>query len=109
MHEIWLCYKCGKCVGTAGGDVFFSMMAQEHPEMILTMVQEKILTPITTKKNGTNRRNKTFGIIELEVKVDEHESHTLDRRGMYKSFVGISLGIVGSLIAFFQLSLMLNP
>ena len=48
-------------------------------------------------------------IIELEVKVDEHESHTLDRRGMYKSFVGISLGIVGSLIAFFQLSLMLNP
>ena len=61
MHEIWLCYKCGKFVGTAGGDVFFSMMAQEPPEMILTMVQEKILTPITTKKNGTNRRNKTFG------------------------------------------------
>ena len=22
-------------------------------------------------------------IIQLEVKVDEHESHTLDRRGMY--------------------------
>ena len=50
-----------------------------------------------------------YRIKELEVKVDEHESHTLDRRGMYKSFVGISLGIVGSLIAFFQLSLMLNP
>ena len=48
-------------------------------------------------------------IIQLEVKVDEHESHTLDRRGMYKSFIGISLAIVGSLIAFFQLSLMLNP
>ena len=64
MHEIWLCYKCGKFVGTAGGDVFFSMMAQEHPEMILTMVQEKILTPITTKKNGTNRRNKTFGRLD---------------------------------------------
>jgi len=48
-------------------------------------------------------------IIQLEVKVDEHESHTLDRRGMYKSFIGISLGIVGALIAFFQLSLMLNP
>ena len=61
MHEIWLCYKCGKFVGTAGGDVFFSMMAQEHPEMILTIVHEKILPPITTKKNGTNRRNKTFG------------------------------------------------
>ena len=48
-------------------------------------------------------------IRQLEVKVDEHESHTLDRRGMYKSFIGISMGIVGSLIAFFQLSLMLNP
>ena len=48
-------------------------------------------------------------IIELEVKVDEHQSHTLDRRGMYKSFIGISLAIVGSLIGFFQLSLMLNP
>ena len=48
-------------------------------------------------------------IIELEVKVDEHQSHTLDRRGMYKSFIGISLAIVGSLIGFFLLSLMLNP
>ena len=48
-------------------------------------------------------------IIQLEVKVDEHQSHTLDRRGMYKSFIAISMGIVGSLIAFFQLSLMLNP
>ena len=61
MHEVWLCYKCGKFVGTAGGDAFFSMMAKEHPEIILTMVQEKILTPITIKKNGINRRNKTFG------------------------------------------------
>ena len=48
-------------------------------------------------------------IIQLEVKVDEHQSLTLDRRGMYKSFIGISLAIVGSLIGFFQLSLMLNP
>ena len=48
-------------------------------------------------------------IIQLEVKVDEHESHTLDRRGMYKSFIGISMGIVGSLIAFFQFSLIINP
>ncbi len=48
-------------------------------------------------------------IIQIGVKVDEHESHTLGRRGMYKSFIGISLAIVGSLIGFFQLSLMLNP
>ena len=61
FHEIWLCYKCGKFIGTAGGDAFFSMMAKEHPEIILTMVQEKILTPISKKKHGTDRRNKTFG------------------------------------------------
>jgi len=61
LHEIWLCYKCGKFIGTAGGDVFFTTMAKEHPEIILTMVQEKILTPIGKKKHGTDRRNKTFG------------------------------------------------
>ena len=61
VHEIWLCYKCGKFIGTAGGDMFFSVMAKEHPEIILTMVQEKILTPISKKKHGTDRRNKTFG------------------------------------------------
>ena len=61
VHEIWLCYECGKFIGTAGGDMFFSMMAKEHPEIILTMVQEKILTPISKKKHGTDRRNKTFG------------------------------------------------
>jgi len=61
FHEIWLCYKCGKFVGTAGGDPVFAIMAKEHPEVILTMVQEKILTPISKKKHGTDRRNKTFG------------------------------------------------
>ena len=61
MHEVWLCYKCGKFIGTAGGDALFSTLAKKQPEVILTMIQEKILTPITTKKNGTNRRNKTFG------------------------------------------------
>ena len=48
-------------------------------------------------------------IIELEVKVSEYKNQNLDRRGMYKSFIGISMGIVGSLIAFFQFSLILNP
>ena len=48
-------------------------------------------------------------IIELEVKVSEYKNQSLDRRGMYKSFIGISMGIVGSLIAFFQFSLILNP
>jgi len=61
LHEVWLCYKCGKFIGTAGGDAFFSTLAKKQPEVILTMIQEKILTPITANKHGINRRNKTFG------------------------------------------------
>ena len=41
VHEIWLCYKCGKFIGTAGGDTFFSMMAKEHPEIILLWFKKK--------------------------------------------------------------------
>ena len=61
LHEVWLCYKCGKFIGTAGGDALFSTLAKKQPEVILTMIQEKILTPIVNKKHGINRRNKTFG------------------------------------------------
>ena len=48
-------------------------------------------------------------IIELEVKVEQYNIHMLDRRGMYKAFIGISLAIVGSIIAFTQYALTLNP
>ena len=48
-------------------------------------------------------------IIELEVKVEQYNIHTIDRRGMYKAFIGISLAIVGSIIAFTQYALTLNP
>ena len=61
VHEIWLCYKCGKFVGRAGGDQFFSFMAREHPNVIMTMIEQKILTPIINNTHGVNRRNKTFG------------------------------------------------
>jgi len=62
-HEIWLCYKCGKFVGRAGGDQFFSFMAKEHPNVIMTLIEQKILTPIEHSKYGKkfNRRNQTFG------------------------------------------------
>ena len=56
LHEIWLCYACGKFIGQAGGDKFFAQMAKEHPEIILTMVQEKLLTPIGKKKSYGNYR-----------------------------------------------------
>tara|TARA_Y100001951_G_C11156623_1_gene192328 strand:+ start:201 stop:422 length:222 start_codon:yes stop_codon:yes gene_type:complete len=62
-HEIWLCYKCGKFVGRAGGDQFFSFMAREHPNVIMTLIEQKILTPIANSNHGKkpNRRTKTFG------------------------------------------------
>ena len=63
VHEIWLCYKCGKFVGRAGGDKFFSFMAKEHPNVIMTLIEQKILTPIANNNHGKkpNRRTKTFG------------------------------------------------
>ena len=50
VHEIWLCYKCGKFTGTAGGDVLFGVMAKSHPELIMALIEEKILIPIEKKK-----------------------------------------------------------
>ena len=46
----------------------------------------------------------TIKTIRLEVKFDEYRLHTMDKRQMVKSFVMIVLGIVGSIIAFVQLS-----
>ena len=64
IHEIWLCYKCGKFLGQANGDAMFGVMAKTHPEIIMVMIHEKILTPIEKSKHDEkrfNRRNKTFG------------------------------------------------
>jgi len=52
VHEIWLCYKCGKFIGTAGGDTMFGIMAKASPQFIMTMIYEKILTPIESNKHG---------------------------------------------------------
>jgi len=46
----------------------------------------------------------TVKTIRLEVKFDEYRLHTMDKRQMIKSFVMIVLGVVGSIIAFVQLS-----
>jgi len=46
----------------------------------------------------------TVRTIRLETKFDEYRTHTMDKRQMVKSFVMIVLGIVGSIIAFVQLS-----
>ena len=46
----------------------------------------------------------TIKTIRLEVKFDEYRLHTMDKRQMIKSFVMIVLGVVGSIVAFVQLS-----
>ena len=46
----------------------------------------------------------TIKTIRLETKFDEYRVHTMDKRQMVKSFVMIVLGVVGSIIAFVQLS-----
>ena len=46
----------------------------------------------------------TVKTIRLETKFDEYRIHTMDKRQMIKSFVMIVLGIVGSIVAFVQLS-----
>ena len=46
----------------------------------------------------------TIKTVRLETKFDEYRVHTMDKRQMVKSFVMIVLGIVGSIIAFVQLS-----
>ena len=46
----------------------------------------------------------TVKTIRLEVKFDEYRRHTMDKRQMIKSFVMIVLGVVGSIVAFVQLS-----
>ena len=49
----------------------------------------------------------TIRTIRLEVKFDEHRAHVMDKRQMIKSFIMIVLGIVGSIVAFVQLSAIL--
>ena len=46
----------------------------------------------------------TIKTIRLETKFDEYRIHTMDKRQMIKSFVMIVLGVVGSIVAFVQLS-----
>ena len=46
----------------------------------------------------------TVKTIRLEVKFDEYRLHSMDKRQMIKSFVMIVLGVVGSIVAFVQLS-----
>ena len=67
---------------------------------MINMADKDLLDEIRFLEEKIDENNDR--IIELEVKVSEYKNQNLDRRGMYKSFIAISMGIVGSLIAFFQ-------
>ena len=46
VHEVWICYKCGRFVGKAGGDPIFGIMLKTEPTMIMDMIYNKELKPI---------------------------------------------------------------
>ena len=46
VHEVWICYKCGRFVGKAGGDPIFGIMLQTEPTIIMDMIYNKELKPI---------------------------------------------------------------
>ena len=56
------------------------------------------------KKSEEKVDDNTIKTVRLETKFDEYRTHTMDKRQMVKSFVMIVLGVVGSIIAFVQLS-----
>ena len=64
---------------------------EQHVKAELKKIKEKV-------------EDNTIRTIKLEVKFDEYRIHTMDKRQMIKSFVMIVLGIVGSIVAFVQLS-----
>jgi len=52
VHEVWLCYKCGRFVGKAGGDPIFACMLQTEPNTIMDLIHERCLKPIESGKDG---------------------------------------------------------
>ena len=52
VHEVWICYKCGRFVGKAGGDPVFGIMLKTEPTMIMDMIYAKQLKPIGREDIG---------------------------------------------------------
>ena len=68
----------------------------------MTEFEDYVKEELKTIKEEIN--DNTIKTIRLETKFDEYRIHTMDKRQMIKSFVMIVLGIVGSIVAFVQLS-----
>ena len=54
IHEVWLCYKCGRFVGRAGGDPIFGTMLKCDPNMVMDLIHEGHLRPI--ERSGLGQR-----------------------------------------------------
>tara|TARA_Y100001949_G_C15971200_1_gene323951 strand:- start:1124 stop:1330 length:207 start_codon:yes stop_codon:yes gene_type:complete len=46
FHEVFLCYNCGSFIGSVGGDQLFGMLIKSNPEVVLKLIQAKMLIPI---------------------------------------------------------------
>ena len=47
QHSIFICFKCGRFDGISGGDNLFVKKINKKPTILLTMIQDKILIPIS--------------------------------------------------------------
>ena len=54
VHEFWICYKCGRFVGKAGGDPVFGTMLKTEPSMVMDLIYEGHLRPI--ERSGLGQR-----------------------------------------------------
>ena len=45
IHSLSICFKCGRFTGTSGGDDEFIQMINGDPNILLEMIETKILTP----------------------------------------------------------------
>ena len=54
IHEVWICYKCGRFVGKAGGDPVFGTMLKTEPSMVMDLIHEGHLRPI--QRSGLGQR-----------------------------------------------------
>jgi hypothetical protein len=45
-HTVFICYRCGRYSGQAGGDVLFVEVIMNDPLILMKLISEKILKPI---------------------------------------------------------------
>ena len=46
-HSIFLCFKCGRYEGISGGDKSFINQINEEPMLLLMMIRDKVLFPMS--------------------------------------------------------------